>query len=93
MQQFELVCTALLQSEIDLAFTYLRLAKAETRGGSRIHAAELIGKAALAHKNVIQDLDGVPTEFQERKRELAGSACDLLEAIRSVQRQFLAYAN
>lgn len=88
MERLEQACTTLLQSEMDLAFSYLRLAQAETRGGSAAHAAELIGKAILAHKNVVQDLAGVSMELQDLKRELAGSARELQEAIRSVQRQF-----
>jgi hypothetical protein len=83
----ELVCIALLQSEIDFALGFLRLAEVESHGGNGAHAAELIAKAILAHRIVLQDLGSVSTEFEEEKRELEGEARRLLEAIRAAERQ------
>jgi hypothetical protein len=84
----ELVCITLLQSEIDVALGFLRLAEVESHGGNSAHAAELIAKAILAHRTVLQDLGGVSTEFEEEKRELDREARKLLEAIRASERQF-----
>lgn len=77
----------MLQSDLDLAFAYLRLAEAETRGGNADHAAELIAKAVVAHRTILRDLARI-SDLNESKRELAGEARRLLESIQSVERQF-----
>jgi hypothetical protein len=77
-----------LQSDLDLAFSYLRLAEAETRGGNADHATELIAKAVIAHRTVLRELACISGVYQS-KRELAGEARRLLESIQSVERQFL----
>ena len=76
-----------LQSDIDLAFSYLRLAETETRGGKADHASELIAKAVNAHRTVLRELMGI-SDMYESKRELVGEARRLLESIQSVERQF-----
>ena len=82
----ERVCLT-LQSDLDLAFSYLRLDEAETQGGKAAHATELIAKAVIAHRTVLRELVCFP-DLSERKRELAGEARRLLESIQSVERQF-----
>jgi hypothetical protein len=84
----ELTRMTLLQSEIEIAFSYLRLAGVETRDGSAAHAAELIARAILVHKTVFQDLGDLSTEFKEEKRELDRCTRELLEAIHAVEREF-----
>ena len=79
-------CLALLQSEIDLAFGFLRLAQVESHGGNSAHAADLIAKAALAHKAVLKDLPSLSLESEEEMRELQRSVRKLFETIRAVER-------
>ena len=76
-----------LQSDLDFAFSYLRLAETETRGGKADHASELIAKAVIAHRTVLRELVGISDMYQSN-RELAGEARRLLESIQSVERQF-----
>jgi hypothetical protein len=81
----ETVCLT-LQSDLDLAFSYLRLAEAETRGGRVAHATELITKAVITCKIVERELVCIPG-LNENKHELAREARRLLESIQSVERQ------
>jgi hypothetical protein len=76
-----------LQSDLDLAFSYLRLAEAETRGGKAAHATELMAKALTTHRTVLREFANIP-DLYESKRELAREARRLLESIQSVERQF-----
>jgi hypothetical protein len=76
-----------LQSHLDLAFSYLRLAEAETRGGKAAHATELMAKAVTTHRTVLREFANIP-DLYESKRKLAREATRLLEAIQSVERQF-----
>ena len=85
-RRVERVCLT-LQTDLDLAFSYLRLAEAEARGGKAAHASELIAKAVIAHKTVTKALAGI-SDFDENKRELAQEARRLLESVQSVERQF-----
>jgi len=77
----------MLQSDIDLAFSYLRLAEAETRGGKAAHASELMAKAVTTHRTVLREFANIP-DLYESKRELAREARRLLESIQSVERLF-----
>jgi hypothetical protein len=82
----EAVCLT-LQSDLDLAFSYLRLADAEIRGGKAAHATELIAKAVKTYKSVQQELVCIP-DYNGDKRELAQGVGRLWESIQSVERQF-----
>jgi len=82
----ESLCLA-LQSDLDLAFSYLRLAEAETRGGNATHATELMAKAVITHRTVLREFENIP-DLHESKRELAREARRLLESIQSIERQF-----
>jgi hypothetical protein len=81
----EIVCLT-LQSDLDLAFSYLRLAEAETRGGKAAHATELIAKAVITYKTVERELVCIPG-VNENNRELTREVRRLLESIQSVERQ------
>lgn len=81
----EIVCLT-LQSDLDLAFSYLRLAEAETRGGKVTHATELIAKAVITYRTVERELVRIPG-LNENKYELTREARRLLESIQSVERQ------
>jgi hypothetical protein len=83
----ERVCLTLLQSELDLAFSYLRLAETEVQAGKGAHATELIAKAVIARNIVLQELARIPDLFDlfEPKRELKREAKRLLESIRFVE--------
>ena len=55
--------------------------------GKEAHATELIAKAVLAHRTVLQEIVCIP-DLSESKRELAREARRLLESIQSIERQF-----
>ena len=74
-------CLARLQTEIEIALAFLRLADAECKNGKHSHASELIDKAALAYQAAMQHLDTIsanPTEETSRLRE---GVRELFEAI------------
>lgn len=80
----ERVCFALMQSEIDLAFSLLRLAEAEIRGGDDAHVRELVGRASTMYKVALSYLDVLPVCVG--KRESLLGVRELFEAIRAVER-------
>ena len=75
------LCIALLATEIECAFTLLRLAEAEARGGKAAHASELIEKASLAYKSVVARVNNLPVELAEERGELHEHAQRLLELL------------
>jgi hypothetical protein len=81
----EIVCLT-LQSDLDLAFSYLRLAEAETRGGRVAHAIELVAKAVITCKTVERELVCI-SGLNQNKPELTREARRLLESIQSVERR------
>ena len=81
----EIICLT-LQSRLDLAFSYLRLAQAEVRGGKVAHANELIGKAVITYTTVERELVCI-SGLNENTRELTRETRTLLESIQSVERQ------
>lgn len=88
IEQTDRVCIALLQVDIDLAFSFLRLAKTESALGSTGHATELIEKAVLAHKSVMIHVERVPSGFDQERRVLEEGARNLIDAIAATERQF-----
>ena len=84
-ERAERVCITVVQSEIDIALGFLRLAEAEACGGNMGHAAELIGKASDIHKVACNYIGDLPTEFEEEKRELQHDVGKLLESIRAAE--------
>ena len=85
--QTERACTSLVQSEIDLAMSWLHLARVEVHGGDTTHARELIEKAICAHKTISMALATFTLQLQT-KRELQGEARKLFESIRQTEFQF-----
>ena len=85
--QFERTCMVLLQSELDIAFGFLRLADAETGWGNAAHVNELIAKASSSYKAVLKGLPNVPLEFEEERRSLREGVRMLQDAIRGAARR------
>jgi len=81
-RETERACLALIEMEIEVAFSFLRLAESETRAGNGPHATELIAKAVATHNVVIQYVGNMRGEFAAEKRELCVEARKLFEAIR-----------
>ena len=78
------VLFALIQSEIDLAFSLLRLAEAEIRGGEDAHAPDLVAWACTTHRAALSYRDDLPVCESTRKFLLGVG--ELFEAIRAVER-------
>jgi hypothetical protein len=87
-KQTDRVSIAFLETDIDLAFTFLRLAEAEIHGGKAGRASELIAKAILACRTIRRHAEVLPVEFDEEKCELHERTQRLLEAIFASERQF-----
>ena len=85
--QVERACMVLLQSELDIAFGFLRLADVETESGAAAHADELIAKASSSYKTVLDGLATVPLEFEEERQLLREGVRMLQDAIRAVARR------
>ena len=73
-----------MESEIDLAFSLLRLAEAETKGGDHAHARNLILRAGVTHKMALNYLDALAVG--QEKQEFLFGVRKLFEAIRAVER-------
>ena len=84
-RETEWACLALVETEIEVAFSFLRLAEVETRGGNAEDAAELIAKAAAAHNVALQYAENMRAGFEAEKRQLSVEARKLLEAIRAAE--------
>jgi len=76
---------ALVETEIEVALSFLRLAEIETRGGSGEDAAELIAKAVATHNVVLQYVEHMRAGFEAEKRQLSVEAWKLFEAIGAVK--------
>jgi len=85
--QIERTCIVLLQSELDIAFGFLRLADVEIGSGNTAHADELIAKANNSYKAVLDGLRTVPLEFEEERLTLREGVRMLQDAIRGVARR------
>ena len=84
----ERICAALMHAEIELAFAFLRLALIESDRAATPRAAELVERAILAHKTVMCQLENMPAELDDEKRELERGAKMLLDAIVSAEGEF-----
>lgn len=89
-EQTERVHISFLESEIDIATTFLCLAEHDIRAGNgTARAAELIRKAFLGHTTVVEELASLPNGVsEEEKRGLLENAAKLRDAMRTVERQF-----
>lgn len=83
----ERTCIVLLQSELDIALGFLRLAEAEIDSGSAGHADELIGKATNSFRTAQDGLAALALEFEEERRDLQDGLRRLQEAMRAVMRR------
>ena len=84
-RETEWACLALVETEIEVALSFLRLAEIETRGGSGEDAAELIAKAVATHNVVLQYVEHMRAGFEAEKRHLSFEARKLFEAIGAVK--------
>lgn len=80
-QQIEQLCIAFLQTDMDLAFSYLRLAVGECRLENRARAVSLIERVILAYRTVSKQIDHLPVEFAEERCQLRERAGELFAAI------------
>ena len=78
---------ALLESQVEAAFSLVEAAGVESRAGKSSNAAELIAKATATHHTVAKNLRTAPDGAAEARTELWISARKLLEAIRAAERQ------
>src|SRR5260370_5454303 len=84
-RETERACLALVETEIEVAFSFLQLAERETRAGHCQQATEFIDKAVATHNVVLQYLGNMRAEFEAEKRELCVEARKLFEAIRAAE--------
>ena len=77
----ERVWIGFLQSDLDLGFTFLRLAEYYRGIGAGALVAGLIAKATLGYRTVINSLGSLSTSCEEERRELRECADRLLDAI------------
>jgi hypothetical protein len=91
--QVESTCLVFLQSELDIAFGFLRLADVETGSGNTTHADELIAKASSSYRAVLNGLGTVPLEFEEERQLLREGIRMFQDAIRAIARRREQYAN
>jgi hypothetical protein len=84
-RETERACLALVEMEIEVAFSFLRLAESETRAGNSQQATELIAKAVATHNVVLQYVGNMRAEFEAEKRGLCVEARKLFEAIREAE--------
>src|SRR5260370_6152629 len=84
-RETELACLALVEFEIEVAFSFLGLAEGETRAGNGQHATELIAKAVATHNVVLPYVGKIRAEFEAEKRGLCVAARRLFEAIRAAE--------
>src|SRR5260370_3791470 len=84
-RETERACLALVETEIEVAMSFLRLAEGETRVGNGEHATELIAKAVATHNVVLQYVGNMRAEFESEKRGLCVEARRLFEAIRAAE--------
>src|SRR5260370_1490401 len=78
-RETEWVCLALMETEIEVAFSFLRLAEVETRAGNGQHATDLIARAVATHIVVLQYVENMRSGFEAEKRGLCVEARMLFE--------------
>ena len=86
-RETELACLALVEMEIEVAFSFLQIAESETSAGNGQHAIELIAKAVVTHNVVLQYIGNMRAEFEAEKRGLCVEARKLFEAIRAAEQR------
>ena len=86
-RETERACLALVGTEIEVAFSFVRLAEEATRAGNDRQATESIAKAAATHTAVLQYVGNMRGEFEAEKRGLCVEARKLFEAIRAAEQR------
>jgi hypothetical protein len=86
-ERTERACLALVEAELDLAFSFLRLANTEFTRGNRAHATDLISTAVATHHRTLEYLGNVPAGLEEQKYELSNGVRRLFDAIRAEWRR------
>src|SRR5712692_330080 len=85
-EETERACLALVEAQLEVAFTFVRRAESEIGDGNGAGTAELIAKAIATHNMAVKYLANVPVEFEEEKRKLYIAARKLFEASRAAAR-------
>jgi len=85
-EETERACLALVEAQLEVAFSFVSRAESDIGGGNGAGAAEWIAKAMATHNMAVQYLANVPAEFEEEKRELYIAARKLFEAGRAAER-------
>jgi hypothetical protein len=80
-RETEEACLALIETTIEVAFSFLQLAEVESSAGNGEHATELIAKAVATHNVVLKYIQNMRPEFEVERRELCIAARRLFEAI------------
>ena len=83
LQEVERACLALVQTELEVAFSYVLRAEAQNRRGSGEKAAQMIAKAIATHNMALTYLAKAPADLETEKRELYVTARQLFDAIRA----------
>src|SRR5215469_15461616 len=84
----EQVRIVFLETDVDMAFTFLRLAETESKIGNGSRAGGLLEKAILGYKEVIKCLGAVSIEDPAQITSLRQRSRDLFEAIVAVENRF-----
>ncbi len=84
----EQIWITFVETDIELAFSFLRLAEAESGMGNGSRAGALIEKAILGYKDVIKRLESVSVVGPADLTDVRERASALLEAIVSVEQRF-----
>ena len=87
LRETDQACLDLIETTIEVAFSFLRMAEVEISGGDGEHATELIAKAAATHNVVVRYTQNMRAEFEVEKQELCLAGRKLLEAIRAAERR------
>lgn len=87
-ERAEQTCWGLLHAEIDVAFTFLRIAVMAAQADAAPRAVQAQEKAILLHKSVVSQLGCLPLHSQQERLDLELRAHALLEAIVSAEQQF-----
>ena len=87
IERCEHLCLDLLQTDIDVAHAFLRLAKTETEFGDIPSASELVKKAKRAHDTVMREVQSSVLRLGPEKLEVQRSLRSLAAAIDEAERQ------
>jgi len=81
-ERTEQVCLALARAELEVAFSYLRLAEAESHGGNVAHAQDLVSKSQMTYLTAVRYIDSLTPDSDVDWCELQSDFHELFGAIR-----------